>query len=221
MKTRVLFPASKISQTSKALIGLSSLLAVGQLAHAAQSRPNVIIILTDDHGYAELGATGNPVIRTPNIDRLARQSVSLANYYVMPVCSPTRACLMTGRYFYRTGITDTWMGGSLLDPAETTLAQRFAAAGYRTGIFGKWHLGDNYPRRPQDKGFQETLVLNGGGLGQPSDSPDPADERGAYFNARMRHNGDWVQTTGYVSDVIITAAINFIEQTARDRKSVV
>ncbi|OAM91029.1 arylsulfatase [Termitidicoccus mucosus] len=178
--------------------------------------PNVIVILTDDQSYAELGATGNPVIRTPNLDRFARQSVSLVNFNTMPVCSPTRACLMIGRDYYRSGLTDTWMGRSMMDPSTTTLAQMFADHGYRTGIFGKWHLGDNYPRRAMDKGFQESLVLNGGGLGQPSDAPDPADELGAYFNAHMLHNGKWITTDGYVSDVITAAAMQFIEQN-RDR----
>ena len=89
-----------------------------------------------------------------------------------------------------------------------------AAGGYRTGIFGKWHLGDNYPMRAMDKGFQESLVLNGGGLAQPGDPPDPVDERGAYFNATLRHNGAWVKTKGYVSDVITAAAERFIETEA-------
>jgi len=179
-------------------------------ADAPAARPNIVLIVTDDQGYAELGATGNPVVRTPNIDRFAGQSASLANFHAMPVCSPTRACLMSGRYYYRTGLTDTWMGCSMMDPSTTTIAQLLAGAGYRTGIFGKWHLGDTYPRRAMDKGFQESLVLNGGGLAQPGDPPDSADERGAYFNATMRHNGEWIKTNGYVSDVITTAAINFI-----------
>jgi arylsulfatase A-like enzyme len=189
--------------------------------HAAEdtrsaAKPNVLIILTDDQGFGELGATGNPIIRTPNLDRLAVASVSLTNFHVMPVCSPTRACLMTGRYNYRTGVVDTFLGRSLMDPRETTLAEMLAAAGYRTGIFGKWHLGDNYPMRAMDKGFQESLVLNGGGLAQPGDPPDPVDERGAYFNATLRHNGVWTKTDGYVSDVISAAATRFIEQN-RDR----
>lgn len=195
-----------------ASLALLSLSAATTPAAAAGAKPNVIVILTDDQGFAELGATGNPVIRTPHIDRLAAQSASLVNFNVMPVCSPTRACLMTGRYNYRTGVVDTFLGRSLMHPDETTLAEMFAAGGYRTGIFGKWHLGDNYPMRAMDKGFQESLVLNGGGLAQPGDPPDPADERGAYFNATLRHNGAWVKTKGYVSDVITTAAIEFIEK---------
>jgi len=183
-----------------------------QAASAADRKPNVIIVLTDDQGFAELGATGNPVVRTPHMDRLAGQGVSLLNFNVMPVCSPTRACLLTGRYYYRTGITDTWLGRSLLHPEETTLAEMLVSGGYQTGIFGKWHLGDNYPRRAMDKGFQESLVLNGGGLAQPGDPPDPVDERGAYFNATLRHNGTWVKTKGYVSDVITEAAVQFIEK---------
>ncbi|HEY3897830.1 MAG TPA: arylsulfatase [Chthoniobacter sp.] len=192
------------------LLILGSLL--GSLLAAESRKPNVVIILTDDQGFGELGVTGNPVIRTPHIDRFAAQSASLTNYHVMPVCSPTRACLMTGRYNYRTGVVDTFLGRSLMFPDETTLAQMLTTGGYRTGIFGKWHLGDNYPMRAMDKGFQETLVLNGGGLAQPGDAPDPVDERGAYFNATLRHNGVWVKTDGYVSDVITQAAIQFIEK---------
>ena len=175
-------------------------------------KPNVIILLTDDQGFGELGVTGNPVIHTPQMDRLASQGVSLVNFHVMPVCSPTRACLMTGRYNYRMGVTDTYLGRSLMHHDETTLAEMLAAGGYRTGIFGKWHLGDNYPMRAMDRGFQESLVLNGGGLATPGDPPDPEDERGAYFNANLCHNGVWGKTDGYVSDVLTAAAMRFIEE---------
>ncbi len=208
--------ASPAALPRKALVAsLVTVLLFTCCAHSAVTaapKPNVVIILTDDQGFGELGATGNPVIRTPQIDRLASQSVRLANFQVMPVCSPTRACLMTGRYYYRTGVTDTYLGRSLMLPDEKTLAEMFAGADYRTGIFGKWHLGDNYPMRAMDKGFQESLVLNGGGLAQPGDPPDPVDERGAYFNATLRHNGKWVKTRGYISDVITSAAIDFIER---------
>src|SRR5688572_3346286 len=99
-------------------------------AAARESKPNVVVIITDDQGFAELGATGNPVIRTPNIDRLAARSASLINFHVTPVCSPTRAGLMTGRYAYRTGVTDTFLGRSLIDPDETTLAEMLRDRGY-------------------------------------------------------------------------------------------
>ncbi len=147
-------------------------------------------------------------MRTPHIDRFAAQAASLTNFHVMPVCSPTRACLMTGRYNYRTGVVDTFLGRSLMHPDETTLAEMLAAGGYRTGIFGKWHLGDNYPMRAMDRGFAETFVLNGGGLAQPGDVPDPVDERGAYFNATLRHNGKWEKTDGYVSDVFTCGEVS-------------
>lgn len=169
-------------------------------------RPNVVIILTDDQGYGDFGVHGNPKISTPNIDRLAREGVQWQNFYVMPVCSPTRAGLLTGRYNYRTGVVDTYIGRSLMHPDETTLAQLLAQAGYRTGIFGKWHLGDNFPMRPLDRGFQESFVLKGGGIGQPSDPPGGE----SYFNPILQHNGQPVKTTGYVSDVITDAAIKFI-----------
>ncbi len=182
------------------------------LGRAAEPKPNVVVILTDDQGVAELGVAGNPIVRTPNMDRFAEQSVKFSNFYVMPVCSPTRACLMTGRYYYRTGVTDTYLGRSLMHPDETTAAEMFRAGGYRTGIFGKWHLGDNYPMRAMDKGFEESLVLNGGGLAQPGDPPYPVDERGAYFNPMLRHNGAWVKSKGYVSDVITRAAMRFIQE---------
>jgi arylsulfatase A-like enzyme len=129
--------------------------------------PNVIVIVTDDQGYGDLGVHGNPKVRTPNLDRLARQGVRLSQFHVSPVCSPTRASLLTGRYNYRTGVVDTFRGRSMMHPDEVTLAERLSRAGYRTGIFGKWHLGDNAPLRPIDQGFQEALVLKGGGIGQP------------------------------------------------------
>src|SRR5258708_6820685 len=196
-------------KTLIAIFCLGSLTAASRAAEA--SRPNVIIILTDDQGFGELGVTGNPIVHTPHIDDFAAQSASLANFHVMPVCSPTRACLMTGRYNYRTGVTDTFQGRSLMHPDETTLAEMLARGGYRTGIFGKWHLGDNYPMRAMDKGFQESFVLNGGGLAQPGDPPDPAHDRGAYFNATLRHNGAWVKTNGYVSDALPQAPTNFLQ----------
>jgi arylsulfatase A-like enzyme len=174
-------------------------------------RPNVLIVITDDQGYGDLAFHGNPAIRTPNLDRLARGSVRLTRFHVSPVCAPTRASLMTGRYNYRTGVVDTFIGRALMHPDEVTLAEMLAAAGYRTGIFGKWHLGDNAPMRPTDQGFQEALVLKGGGIGQPSDPPGGS----SYFDPVLQHNGRAERHKGYVSDVLTDAAIAFIEAGVR------
>jgi arylsulfatase A-like enzyme len=180
-------------------------------AAAAQpkGRPNVVVILTDDQGHGDLGFHGNPKIKTPNIDKFARQSARFKYFYVSPVCSPTRASIMTGRYNYRTGVVDTFLGRSMMDPDEVTLAQMLAAAGYRTGIFGKWHLGDHFPLRPMDRGFHEALTLKGGGIGQPSDPPTG----NSYFDPVLDHNGKEVQKKGYCSDIFTDAAIDFMQKT--------
>jgi arylsulfatase A-like enzyme len=180
-------------------------LAWTALAPAAQ--PNVILVLTDDQGYGDLGCHGNKVIRTPNLDRLHGQSVRLTNFHVDPTCSPSRSALMTGRYSSRTGVWHTIMGRSLLRRDEITLADRFARAGYRTGIFGKWHLGDNYPYRAQDRGWQETLVLGGGGVGQ---TPDWWGNN--YFDDTFWHNGKPEKQQGYCTDMFFASALSFIER---------
>jgi arylsulfatase A-like enzyme len=175
-------------------------------ADAPTRRPNVLLIVTDDQGYGDLGIHGNPKIKTPHLDNLARQGIELDHFYVCPVCSPTRSSLLTGRYNYRTGIVDTYLGRSMMRPDEVTLAQMLRAAGYRTGIFGKWHLGDNYPLRPMDRGFDESLVLKGGGIAQTSDPPGGS----SYFDPLLQHNGKLVKTKGYCSDVYTDAAVQFI-----------
>lgn len=176
---------------------------------AEPGRPNVLLIMSDDQGYGDLGVHGNPIIRTPNLDRLASESVAIRSFYVCPVCAPTRASLLTGRYNYRTRVTDTYLGRALMDPDEVTLAELLGKAGYRTGVFGKWHLGDNAPLRPIDQGFQESLVIRGGGLAQPADSPRPGGS--SYTDPILWHNGQELPTKGYCSDVYTRAAIQFIQ----------
>jgi arylsulfatase A-like enzyme len=171
------------------------------------SRPNVVLILADDQGWGDFGFHGNPQLKTPHLDRLAGQSTELTRFHVCPVCSPTRASLLTGRYNYRTGAIDTFLGRSTMVTEEVTLAEMLATAGYRTGIFGKWHLGDNYPSRPGDQGFAESLVHRGGGIGQASDPPG-----NSYFDPALLENGREIKSHGYCSDVFTDAAIRFISQ---------
>ena len=178
----------------------------------AAERPNIVLIMTDDQGIGDLGITGNPVLETPHLDALARAGTWMKNFYVSPVCSPTRASLMTGRYNYRTRVVDTFKGRSMMDPAEVTIAEVLRAAGYATGIFGKWHLGDAYPMRATDQGFEEALTLRGGGLAQPS---DPIENNRRYTNPILFHNNRQVQTEGFCTDVYFEGAWSFIASAQR------
>lgn len=176
---------------------------------AENTPPNIIVVMPDDMGYGDLGSTGNSVIRTPNLDQLAEDSASLTNFYVSPVCSPTRAALMTGRYNYRTRVIDTFKGRSMMEPEELTVGEALRDAGYATGIFGKWHLGDNFPLRPQDQGFDEVLIHRGGGLAQPS---EPIENEKRYTDPILFHNGEQVQMEGYCTDIYFDAAMEFMEK---------
>ena len=187
-----------------------------RLANAAEvSRPNIVVIMPDDQGYGDHGVTGNSVIRTPNIDALAQGSASMSDFYVCPVCSPTRASLMTGRYHYRTRVVDTFKGRSMMEPEEVTVAEVLQDSGYATGIFGKWHLGDNYPLRPDDQGFDESYIHRGGGLAQPS---EPIENNKRYTNPILFENGKQVETEGYCTDLYFDAAIRFIDRCKQNGK---
>ncbi len=179
--------------------------AVG-VASSGSRKPNVVLVMTDDQGYGDLGCLGNPILETPHLDGLHAESVRFTDFHVCPTCAPTRASLMTGRYCNRTGVWHTIMGRSLLRRDEVTMADVFAGSGYRTGIFGKWHLGDNYPFRPQDKGFHEVLVHGGGGVGQTPDFWG-----NDYFDDTYWHNGQPEKFSGYCTDVWFDGALDFVE----------
>ncbi len=176
------------------------------------NHPNVVIILTDDQGYGDLAFHGNEHIKTPFLDEFARSSVRLTNFYVSPHCAPTRASLMTGRYSLRTGIRDTYNGGAIMASSEITIAEMLKQANYHTGIFGKWHLGDNYPSRPIDQGFDESLIHLAGGIGQVGDITTYFQGDSSYFNPVLWHNGAREKHQGYCSDIFAQNAIDFIEK---------
>lgn len=178
-------------------------LVVG-IAHGA--RPNVILIMTDDQGYGDLSCHGNPILKTPHLDRLASESVRLTDFHVSPFCTPTRAALLTGRYPARTGAYRTSSGRTMMHPEERTIAEVFARQGYATGMIGKWHLGDNAPHRPQDRGFQHVVWHRCGGVGQASDYWG-----NDYFDDTYERNGVFEKFAGYCTDVWFREAIKFVE----------
>lgn len=196
---------------------LAVLLALSHaIAASADQRPNVILVMTDDQGYGDVGAHGNTMIQTPNLDALHKQSLRLTNYHVDPTCSPTRSALMTGRYSSRTGVWHTIMGRSIMAADETTIAEVFANAGYRCGMTGKWHLGDCYPFRPTEQGFHETLHHGGGGIGQTPDywGNDYFDDHYYWQNKDadkvIADHKRWHSYDGYCTDVFFDWGIDFV-----------
>lgn len=183
------------------------------LSYAQDTKhPNVIIIITDDQGFGDLGFTGNPHVQTPVIDKFASESIRFNNFYVSPVCAPTRSSLMTGRYSLRTGIRDTYNGGATMASNEVTIAEMLKQADYTTGIFGKWHLGDNYPHTPNNQGFDESVIHLAGGMGQVGDITNYFSGDSSYFNPVLWHNGQKEDYKGYCSDIFTEQAIDFIEK---------
>ncbi len=193
------------------IVGLLSALPV----HARAPQPNVILIMTDDQGYGDLGCHGNPILRTPHLDAMAKRSARWECFYVSPVCTPTRASLMTGRYNYRTRAIDTYRGRAMMAPEEVTIAESLRAAGYATGIFGKWHLGDCYPLRAIDQGFETALVHRGGGIGQPSDPPG---SEGKYTDPVLFRNGRPEPHTGYCTDILFTEGMNWADRQRTEQR---
>jgi arylsulfatase A-like enzyme len=173
----------------------------------AQKKPNVIIVITDDQGMGDLGSMGNPIIKTPNLDAFHDDAVRFTNYHVSTTCAPTRGALMTGRHTNRVNVFHTITGRSLLFEDEVILPQIFAQNGYTNGMFGKWHLGDNYPFRPEDRGFHEVVRHGGGGITQ---GPDYWGND--YFDDTYWHNGKTEKYKGYCTDVFFSEALNFIEE---------
>lgn len=168
---------------------------------------NVIVLMTDDQGYGDVGAHGNPFVETPNMDWLHDKSVRLENFHVNPTCSPTRAALMTGKYDHRVGVWHTVLGRERIRRSALTMANVFEENGYATGIFGKWHLGDDYPFRPTDRGFKESVICLGGAATQMSNYWDNDRMNDTYFDKNQPK-----KYLGYSADVFFEEAISFMKE---------
>jgi arylsulfatase len=179
------------------------------------SRPNVVFVLTDDQGYGEMSCHGNLVLRTPNLDRMHAESVRFADFHVSPTCAPTRCSLMTGRHEFRSGVTHTIFERERMSLKAVTIAQVLKSAGYATGIFGKWHLGDEPDYQPDRRGFDEVFIHGGGGVGQTYPGSCGDAPKNSYFDPAILHNGRFEKTQGFCTDVFFGKALEWIDACRR------
>ncbi|HEY1381743.1 MAG TPA: arylsulfatase, partial [Gemmataceae bacterium] len=192
---------------SRRLLCLAAILIVVAPLQAADAprKPNVIVFLTDDNGYGDHSCLGNPVLKTPNFDRLHGQSVRLTDFHVTPMCTPTRGQLMTGMDCLHNGASSVSAGRSMIRRGIPTMAEIFRAGGYRTAMYGKWHLGDSYPHLPHQRGFQDAVYLLGWGITSMADLWE-----NDYFDGRFRHNGVLHKYPGYCTDVFFNLSMDYI-----------
>ena len=186
-----------------------------------RSRPNIILVITDDQGYGDLSCHGHPYLKTPNLDALHAKSLRLTNFHVSPTCAPTRSALMTGRHEFKNGVTHTILERERMSLESVTLAEVLKQSGYTTGIFGKWHLGDEDAYQPQNRGFEEVFIHGAGGIGQkyPGSCADaPPNRENVYFDPVIKHNGTFVQTAGFCTDIFFRQGLGWINEQRRQQK---
>ena len=195
--------------------------SVSTLAQAGQglagTKPNIILVITDDQGYGPVGRHGHPWIKTPNLDRLYDASVRFTRFMVSPTCAPTRSAIMTGRHPMQNGVTHTILERERMTLNATTLPQVLKTAGYTSGIFGKWHLGDEDAYQPRNRGFDEEFIHGAGGIGQAYNCSCADAPGNKYFNPVLRHNGRFVKTDGYCTNLFFNAALGWIKD-VKDRE---
>jgi len=195
------------------LLGAALVAALGSQGWAAEAarQPNIVFVLTDDQGYGDLSCHGNPILKTPHLDRLHAEGVRFTDFHVSPTCSPTRSALLTGRHEFKNGVTHTILERERLTLKATTVAQVLQSAGYTTGIFGKWHLGDEAAYQPNRRGFDEVFIHGCGGIGQSYPGSCGDAPGNTYFNPAILHNGKFEKTSGYCTDVFFGQALRWIE----------
>jgi len=188
------------------------------------SRPNIILVMTDDQGMGDLSCLGNKVLKTPNLDAFYAKSIHFTEFHVSPTCSPSRSAIMSGRHEFRNGVTHTILERERMALSTTTFPQMLQTAGYETGVFGKWHLGDEDAYQPYNRGFNEVFIHGAGGIGQSypgscADFPPNQAEEGKYFDNVILHNDTIVQTKGFCTDVFFQAALGWIKKQHELKKS--
>ncbi|MFG0335476.1 MAG: arylsulfatase [Maioricimonas sp. JB049] len=181
------------------------------------SRPNIILVMTDDQGMGDLSCMGNTVLRTPHLDRFYELSTRFTDFHVSPTCAPTRSAIMSGRHEFRNGVTHTIKERERMALSTTTFPELLQNAGYKTGIFGKWHLGDEDEYQPYNRGFSEVFIHGAGGIGQSyegscADFPPNREQEGRYFDNVILHNDTLVQTQGFCTDVFFQAALGWMRK---------
>jgi len=194
-----------------AIIGTFGLWCATVTAADTPKPPNIIFILTDDQGYGDLSCHGNPILKTPNLDRLHDEGVRFTNFCVSPTCAPTRSALITGRHEFKNGVTHTILERERLTLKAVTLPQILKTAGYTTGIFGKWHLGDEAEYQPNRRGFDEVYIHGCGGIGQTYAGSCGDAPKNSYFGPYVMHNGKFEKTEAYCTDVFFGQATKWIE----------
>lgn len=200
------------------LVGVLLLAANAAVAQGlAGSKPNIILIITDDQGYGDLSCHGNPILKTPHIDRLYARSVRFTDFHVSPTCAPTRASLMTGRHEFKSGVTHTIQERERLNLRAFTLAQLLKTAGYTTGIFGKWHLGDEAAYQPDQRGFDEVFIHGAGGIGQSYGGSCGDAPGNKYFDPVILHNRKFEKTKGFCTDIFFAQALDWIDAKRKEK----
>ena len=201
-------------------VGVAALALPGFLTSCGpfQKRPNIVLVLTDDQGYGDLSCHGSPDVKTPSLDGLYNQSTRFTNFHVSPTCAPTRSAIMSGKYPFKNGVTHTILERERMALSTTTVAEVLKSAGYTTGVFGKWHLGDETEYQPGQRGFDEVFIHGGGGIGQ-SYPGSLADAPGnTYFDPLIKHNNNFVKTKGFCTDVFFKQALSWINEKGKAKK---
>ena len=184
----------------------------------AGKRPNIIMIVSDDQGYGDLGRNGNKEIKTPNLDKMYDESVHFEDFHVSPTCSPTRSSIMSGKHEFKNGVTHTLLERERMSLKSMTIAQVMKSAGYTTGIFGKWHLGDEDAYQPDKRGFDEVFIHGAGGIGQTYPGTCGDAPGNSYFSPAIKHNGTFEKTNGYCTDVFFGQALKWIEASSKGQQ---